>query len=206
MARAMVNQKYLDARMRELGHYRVVRAQEIAEEEYGIPGSYLLALGLRETGDRNIRGGGTFDENNKWIPATDPKQQDVGWLQISQHWHEANLRHMPGVKEGTWGPVVKDKTAASPGYVPRYTDSLRYTLDEFEAAEEYARANGVPENQQLRFAIAAHNAGKGGAMSGWREGNVDKYTTHGDYSAWVIEAQKKVENFLNRHPNWKWEE
>ena len=32
---------------------------------------------------------------------------------------------------------------------------------------------------------------------------VDKYTTGGDYSAWVIRHRSLVQRWLNDHPNWK---
>jgi hypothetical protein len=191
MARDMVDGNYVEAAIRRLGHYRAVRAQELAEQD-GIPGSYLLALGLRETGLKNIRGGGTL-AGNTWTPATAPINQDDA------------LHMMPAVKAGTWGPVVKGKNAADPGFVPRYTDSLRFTLAHMQAAMTYGAENGVRERDLLRFAVAAHNAGAGGALKGYKEGNVDKYTTHGDYSAWVLQARGRVVQFLNNNPDWIYE-
>lgn len=187
-----------------LGRYRVQRAQIVAKEGVpdGISGATVLALGLRETHLTNIEGGAKLVDG-KWVAETDPNRMDVGVFQISRLWHKPTLAQMPGVKAKTWGPVVDGKTAADGGHCPRYEESLRYTIESMQEAIAYAGDKGVTEAEQVRFAIAAHNAGQGGALRGYREGNVDKYTTGGDYSAWVIRHRTLVNRWLAQHPNWK---
>jgi hypothetical protein len=55
--------------------------------------------------------------------------------------------------------------------------------DGIKAAERL----GVPDDgSRTRFALAAYNAGIGGATAGLHEGDIDAHTAGGDYSADVI--------------------
>lgn len=187
----------IDYALRQLGHYRVVRAQErVYQNPYGIRARHLLALGLRETGLRNICGGGSVVDG-KWVPA----KTDRGWLQISDKYHADFLKNTPGCPEGQWRPLA-GHTAYEPTFVPRYTDSLDYTVDNMGNAIEYGKKHGV--STLIRFAITAHNAGIGGAMDGYRAGDIDKYTTHGDYSAWVIRHSALIKDWISAHPYWQY--
>ncbi|MEJ7824928.1 MAG: hypothetical protein WKF48_05840 [Solirubrobacteraceae bacterium] len=192
------------AALKQLGRYRVVRAQVVAHEGEpdGISGSLLLALGLRETGLRNIEGGAKLVDG-RWRPEDDPARKDVGVFQISRRYHSLALGRMPGVLAGTWGPVVDAKSAASDGHCPRYEESLRYTLAEIHEALAYGADRGVSGPDLPRFAVAAHNAGVGGAIDGYRAGDVDKTTTGGDYSAWTLRHRAKINAWLVAHPNWR---
>jgi hypothetical protein len=187
-----------------LGNYRVKRVQEVASQGWndGISGSTLLALGLRETALTNIQGGLIKDADGKWIPQPDPNKMDVGVFQISRIFHMVALKAMPGVKNGTWGPVVEGKTAGDGGFVPRFEESLQYTVQGLRDAQAYAEDHGVKAADLPRFSVAAHNAGWGGALRGYREGNVDKYTTGGDYSGWVFRHRTLINQWLKAHPNW----
>lgn len=194
----------IDAALRRLGTYRVRRAQEQGELIPGIVGGWvLLALGLRETWGRNVTGGAQL-VNGRWVPETDPARQDVGWLQISRRYHMAALSRMVGVRNGTWAPMLTAHTAAEPGYVPTFTHALRFTVQEMEDAIRFGDAGGVEEADLRRFAVAAHNAGRHGALRGYREGDVDRYTAGGDYSAWVMDARRKVGQWLKAHPTWQY--
>lgn len=186
-----------------LGNYRVKHAGELGAH-YGVPQEVLLALGLRETSLKNIEGGAKWDDaRGMWVKQTDPKLMDVGIFQISRHYHAGELAKMPGVRVGTWSPIVKGKTANDGGFVPRYEESSVFTCKEFVTTMGYAARNGVPSAQRLRFAVAAHNTGSGGALAGWRKGNVDLSTAGGDYSAWVLLHSVKIKSWLDAHPNWK---
>ncbi len=189
--------------LRNLGHYRVVRTQIVGAlgEPNGIGGSHYLALGLRETNLKNINGGAVWVDGH-WEEAP-PYEQDTGVFQISRVHHPSDLKRMPAVKEGTWTPVIGGKTAFDPGYCPRFEESLQFLDFEFSEALAFADDYGVAPENRPRFAIAAHNGGKGGALRGWREGNVDKYTTGGDYSAWVLHHTSLVKRWLRQHPTWK---
>jgi hypothetical protein len=204
-----------------LKKYRVQRTQRVALEGKpdGISGALLLSFGLRETGLQNIIGGLAYvnpkDRSERWptdrkggiwIAEWDPAKQDVGIFQISRRWHMGALRLMPAVRSGTWGPVIDKATAADAGMVPRFEDSLRYTLSLLHDHMAQAEDMGVTElDKQVEVAIAAHNAGMGGAMKGYREGNVEKYTTQGDYVSWVKHHRTMVNRALGteRFRNWR---
>jgi hypothetical protein len=100
--------------LKRLGHYRVVAAQAVAAEgpPDGISGALLLALGLRETGLRNV--------NN-------PGDTDHGCFQISELYHLAFLRSQPGCPEGSW-LADGGHTADEVGFCPRYSPALAYAL------------------------------------------------------------------------------
>lgn len=199
----MTAQQVGDALAR-LGNYRVVAAQVAAGEgpPDGIGGHHLLALGLRETGLRNIEGGAKWD-GSKWVAQDDPTLMDVGCFQISRHHHSAWCEAQPGCPVGSWSAVT-DRSAYDRGYVPRFTPALSFTLSRMKDARQLAATTlGLGEQASVRFAIAAHNAGTGGATKGQREGNVDRYTAGGDYSAWVLEHAKLVKAWLEAHPNWQ---
>lgn len=188
----------------ELGNYRVKRAQEAALDgpSDGISGALLLAIGLKETHLKNIEGGAKKDAAGNWVAQDDPTKMDVGWLQISRIYHPLNLSAMPGVKAGTWSPPISGRTANDGGFAPRFEDSLQFTIAELRDAQDYGRAHGVADADLVRFAVAAHNAGLGGALSGYRAGNVDKNTALGDYSEWILATRTQVNHWLSDHPNW----
>lgn len=192
------------ALLKRLGNYRVKRAQEAALDgpSDGISGALLLAFGLRETNLQNIEGGAKLVDG-KWVPEDDPGRMDVGWTQISRKYHIDSLRRMPGVKNGTWAPVVSGKTAADAGFVPRFEEAMQYTISELREAQAYGEDHRVHPEHLVRYSIAAHNAGKGGALKGYQEGNVDKYTANGDYSDWVLTTRFQVNHWLAQHPGWR---
>jgi hypothetical protein len=176
--------------LKRLGNYRVIIAQEAADEgpPDGIGGHHILALGLRETGLRNI--------NN-------PADTDHGWCQISEIYHREFLASQPGCPEGTWRAVT-GHTADETGYCPRFTPALSYALEMLKSNKRYGETKlGLSGVVARRFAVAAYNCGLGGAIKGQREGNVDKYTTGGDYSAWTEYHAKTIYRWLEEHPNWK---
>lgn len=160
--------EYVDKRIRALGPYRVRQAQAIGREgeEDGISGALILALGLRESDLNNIlNAAGT----------------DRGCFQISDVYHPAWLASVPGCVKWSWLPA-EGKSALDAGMSPRFSDGARYAVsllhDGLAAADELH----IPEDDHVRFAVAAYNAGVGGAMKGYREGDVDKYTTGKNYS------------------------
>lgn len=173
----------------KLGHYRVTAAQYVALEgpPDGISGSLLLALGLRESLLQNI--------NNK-------AQTDKGTFQITERYHSAFLKDQPGCLEHTW-VSVPGHSAMEDGYCPRYTPALNYALEMLQDHRNYAINLGITDEKAVRFAVAAYNAGIGGALAGYDAGNIDLKTTGGDYSAWVLEHRTLINRWLKDHPNWK---
>jgi hypothetical protein len=206
MGQPLATMSQINIALKRLTQARVRRTQELANQ-FGrekLPGSLILSLGLRETWLRNILGGAK-QVGGRWVgldPEADWEEMDAGALQISKKYHEDALRKMEGAMAGTWA-VVEGANAYEKGMVPTYRDAVPFVLEEMADSLDYARTEEVPEEDRQRFAVAAHNAGKGGAMAGYRAGNVDRNTAGGDYSAWVLDAQRKVQRWLDTHPKWK---
>lgn len=175
--------------LKGLGEYRVIAAQDVADDVLGdgITGALMLAVGLRETGLRNI--------NN-------PADTDHGCFQISELYHLDFLVSEPGVLENQWR-VQEGSTATADdtGFCPRYTPALVYAHRIICDATLYARSKGY--RAPVRFALAAYNAGLGGALAGYKAGDVDKFTTHGDYSAWVMFHKPMIQKWIDLHPSWQ---
>jgi hypothetical protein len=187
---ADLTEKQVSDALRRLGHYRVITAQTVAldGDPDDISGALLLALGLRESLLQNI--------NNS-------AETDHGCFQISELYHLAFLRSEPGCPAGTWKPRA-GHTADETGYCPRYTPALMYAERMLISARAYAASKGIPKSQRVPFAVAAYNAGVGGATRGYSAGDVDRYTTGRDYSAWVIRHKVKIHRWLTNpdHRNW----
>ena len=196
---ADLTQSQVGAALKNLGNFRVITAQVIAMEGEPdlISGALLLSLGLRESHLRNV-------ENEA--------QTDKGVVQITRLYHAAWLRSQPGCKAGSfttdpsksdeWRIAPGSHTALEDGYVPRFTPAVIYACDMLKDAI-YAAPKNLEGEDLIRFAIASYNAGQGGAKKGLAEGDVDKYTTGKDYSAWVIRHRSLVHRWLRDHPNWK---
>lgn len=196
----------VNAAIVRFGNYRVKRAQQLAAASGrgGLDGALLIAFGLRETGLQNIEGGAKWDGiRQRWVKQDDPTEMDVGWTQISRKYHADALAQMPGVRAGSWEPVIRGKSANDGGFCPRFEEATVYTIAELGGSIDYAIAQKVPNGQRTRFAIAAHNAGRGGAMAGFKAGDMDLKTAGGDYSGWVLRHQKIVQDWLADHPGWQ---
>jgi hypothetical protein len=179
------------------GNYRVLRSQQLCEANENFPHpSTAMALGLRETGLANIDGGAVM-ENGVWVRTF----TDRGCFQIAESEARDWLKSVPGCPEGQWGPKA-GHNALEPHYCPRFTDALEYTIREFNGHRRQAEENFVASKDLERFCVAAHNAGFTGALNGYREGNVDKNTALGDYSAWVLKYAKVIHNWVVAHPHW----
>lgn len=202
--RTLTDDQVADA-LKKFGTYRVRRTQSVAERAYD---AYCwLAIGLHETGLRNIEGGAVWSATeNRWVAATNAEDMDVGCFQISRKWQPLLLEKMVAVKSGTWSPYVLDKTPNDLGYVPQFEGSVQFLRNEFYSYRSYALARGVPTTRTFNFCICAHNAGAGGAMTAWRNGgtleNFDAVTAGGDYVSSVRELMTQVAAWLAAHPNW----
>lgn len=205
------SQQQIGDALARLGNYRVKRAQVVAAEGIndGVSGALVLALGMRETWGRNIEGGAKWDDTQKKWVALDPRnaadaaKMDVGWTQINRGYHKIVLSRMPAVATGTWGPSVEGRNPTMAGFVPRFEEALRFTITELRESVAFGLDHEIPTNSIVRFAVAAHNAGAGGALNGYRQGDVDKYTANGDYSEWVLNAKSHVNDWLREHTNWR---
>jgi uncharacterized protein YfiM (DUF2279 family) len=151
----------------------------------GIGPALLLAIGTRETGLRNIAGDGGHGR---------------GWVQIDDRFHAAWLDAHAGCSSGSWKATFK--SALPQGRVPTLTAGAMRAVELLRGSAQFARAHGVPKEQVVRFAVAAYNAGAGGALEGLKKGNVDARTAGsagskgGDYSKDVLKRQAAVAKFL----------
>lgn len=169
-----------------LGNYRVKRTQEVAALN-SLDGAVILCLGMRETGLRNI---------------TNPAGTDRGCFQISDLYHHEFLSRIPGCLTGSWVPE-QHRVAAERGYVPRFEDGLQEAIRILHEGLAYAHDLKVGTSQVLAFGLASYNAGLGGAERGWKAGDVDRFTTGKDYSAWILERVGLVQAWLGAHPGWR---
>lgn len=183
----MLTDDQVGAALKKLGPYRVLQAQHVANEGPGdgISGGLMLSLGLRESLLQNI--------NN-------PAQTDKGCFQITEFYHLSWLKSEPGCPEGQWR-TQPGRTADEDGFCPRYTPALIYALGILQQGATYARKHSIKD--AVRFGIVSFNAGIGGAMKGLDVGDIDRYTTGGDYSAWVLAVKPKVQHWIAGHPNWQ---
>jgi hypothetical protein len=179
-----VTEAELDAELERFGEHRIRIVSELAQQGTadGIGTALVLALGSRETHLTNIVG----DDGH-----------GRGWLQIDDRLHASWLNAHAGCKDGTW--VARYLTALPPGRVPTLTASITRAIDILDGNLAFAEMRRVPQDQRLRFAIAAYNCGPGNAMKGLVNGGVDSRTAGHDYSADVLARQEAVARFLARH-------
>jgi hypothetical protein len=175
-------------RLHKFGAYRIEQTVQACEE---LPHSHvtpqlLLALFDRETLLQNIIGAG---------------DDDTGVAQLNRKvWHDL-LKSSKGCPSGTWVPDSKH-TAADRGYCPQFKVSLRTAQYILIAHISDAGQNNIPWPDRLYVAVAAYNAGMGGAFRGWEEGHIDKYTAapRHDYSKDVIDTRRpQIESWLREN-------
>lgn len=156
----------------------------------------MLAVGLRES---NL------------INTLNPGGTDRGIFQITDIYHKSSLSKVPGCPAAkfsdptTWGPSwvpESGKTAADPGYVPTLKDGAIIGYNILKRGHSEAFRLGLKGGAAIRFALAAYNAGVGGAKKGLDEGDVDKYTTGGDYSYDVLMVRWKAVNTIMSKFGW----
>jgi hypothetical protein len=178
-----ITEQQLEQQLQQLGHRRLDIVADLAHEgeEDGIGPALLLALASRESNMRNIVGDGGHGR---------------GWLQIDDRFHHDFLAAHRGCDSGSFTPT--HPSAAAPGLCPTLTASTIHAIALLRAGMRFARSRGVPEEQVLRFAVAAYNAGAGGALQGFQHGDVDGATTGRDYSRDVLARKAAVARILER--------
>src|SRR3954454_23590963 len=77
--------------------------------------------------------------------------------------------------------------ARGAGTTPRLKDAAEFAAAMLASNVSYAQQKKVGEDQQVRFAASAYNAGCGGAFSGFQAGDCDKRTAGGDYGPDALE-------------------
>jgi hypothetical protein len=174
----------LERQLEAFGEHRIRMVAELAHEGApdGIGPTLLLAMGSRETNLRNIAG----DHGH-----------GRGWMQIDDRFHAPWLQAHAGCRDDSWKATFKSALPA--GRVPTLTAATLKAIDLLRANIAFGRSQGVPAPQIIRFACAAYNAGPGGALQGFRAGDVDLKTANGDYSEDVLERQDAVGRLLQRH-------
>ncbi len=179
-----ITENQLGAQLDAFGEDRIERVTDLAHQGSpdAIGPALLLALGSRESGLRNIAG--DFGHGR-------------GWLQIDDRFHREFLSTHKGCDSGKWD--ARHDSSLPSGRVPALTASTLYAIELLHDNMRVARNNGVPASKVLRFAIAAYNAGAGGALRGLRLGNVDRNTTGQDYSRDVLSRKAAVGRYLQRH-------
>ena len=158
------------------------------KQQWSYP-ALLLAIASRETWMTNICGD----------PMT-PYGHGKGMWQIDNRSHLGWLESVPGVRSGTFGPVVPNTHAADVGMVPTLADGVSQAILILEGNWNGAVASGVPAQELARVMVSAYNAGLGGALSGYHQtGNPDAYTTGGNYAEDVFQRETLVHAYLKAH-------
>lgn len=146
------------------------RAMAVAETEKELPAGLLLAVASQETDMNDVVGDGGHGR---------------GLFQIDDRSHTDFLK-----RNGAGGVGGKPPTAVAALYA---AGLLRWNLD-------YGASNGVRQGDRLRFMLSAYNAGAGGAIAGYREGDSDRRTTGGDYGRSVLLRYAVFQELLGAAP------
>ena len=127
-----------------------------AEKVTKLPPALLLAIASQETDMNDVVGDGGHGR---------------GLFQIDDRSHRDFL-----ARNG----------AARPGGKPPVPVAARYAADRLRWNYDFGVRSGVREADRLLFSLSAYNAGGGGALAGYREGDSDRRTTGGDYGRAVL--------------------
>jgi hypothetical protein len=141
-----------------------------AERAAKLPAALLLAIASQETDMNDVVGDGGHGR---------------GLFQIDDRSHRAFL-----ARNGAAGPAGKPPVPAAARYA---ADLLRWNHD-------HGVRSGVREADRLKFMLSAYNAGAGGALTGYREGDSDRRTTGGDYGKSVLARWAVFQSLLGVSP------
>jgi hypothetical protein len=149
----------------------IVAACLAAERRAGLPRGLLVAIASRETNMRNIAGDGGHGR---------------GVFQIDDRFH------------GDW---LRSHGAGRAGAVPSVADGAEYAAGLLAANFAFGRSKGLSGRRLLKFAVAAYNAGAGGAWKAVQlTGDPDSGTTGRNYGADVLDRLRVVEHELDGTP------
>jgi hypothetical protein len=146
----------------------IVAASLEAERAAGLPEGLLLAVSSRESGCRDVVGGGGHRRGAFGID----DRRDAEWL--------------VGIGR------------ARRGAMPPLTEAARYAAGVLAANVQLARASGIREADVVRFALAAYAAGTAAALQDYRLGDVDASTPGRDYGGDVLRRLDAVSRWLAR--------
>jgi Putative peptidoglycan binding domain len=146
------------------------RHMRAAERACKLPDGLLLAIASQETDMNDVVGDGGHGR---------------GLFQIDDRSHVTFL-----TKQGAGGAGGKPPIAAA----------ARYAADLLRANNDFGVRNGVRAPDRTKFMLSAYNAGAGGAIAGYREGDSDKRTTGGDYGRAVLRRYAIFQELLGTAP------
>jgi peptidoglycan hydrolase-like protein with peptidoglycan-binding domain len=133
-----------------------------AEEGKGLPAGLLLAIASRETDMQDVVGDGGHGR---------------GLFQIDDR---------------AWPEWLAAHGAGAQGATPPVADAARHAAWILSDNLAFGRRHGVPPPLLLKFAVSGYNAGPGGALAGFEQGNSDLRTTGGDYAADVLDRLARM--------------
>jgi hypothetical protein len=145
-------------------------AMTAAETAKTLPAGILFAVASQETDMNDVVGDGGHGR---------------GLFQIDDRSHTDFLR-----RNGAGAAGGKPRVAAAALYA---AGILRWGFD-------YGASNGVKQADRLKFMLSAYNAGAGGALAGYREGDSDRRTTGGDYGRAVLLRYATFQELLGVAP------
>ena len=134
-----------------------------AERARGLPPGLLLAIASRETDMNDI--------------VTD----------------EGHGRGLFQIDDRSWKEWLAAHGAGGRGKVPPVEDAATFAAWLVSENMAFGRKNGVKPKDLLKFALSAYNAGPGGALRGYEEGDSDRRTTGGDYGKDVLERLAAID-------------
>jgi hypothetical protein len=144
----------------------IVEAALAAERAEGLPQGLLVALSLRETGCRDVVGGGG---------------------------HRRGAFGIDDRRDREWLVGIGSSRA---GAIPPLEGAAHYVAGVIGANVAFARANQVHEAELLRFALAAYAAGTAAALEGYRLGDPDTSTPGEDYGRDVLHRLDAIAGWL----------
>jgi hypothetical protein len=142
------------------------RAMAAAERDKELPAGILFAIASQETDTNDVVGDGGHGR---------------GLFQIDDRSHADFLG-----RNGAGGAGRKPPVAAAAAYA---AGLLRWNFD-------FGVTNGVKKVDRTKFMLSAYNAGAGGALAGYRDGDSDKRTTGGDYAKSVLARYAVFQDLL----------
>ena len=128
-----------------------------AEQAAGLPAGILLAVASRETNVTDIVG------------------------------DQGHGRGLFQIDDRSWKEWLAAQGAGGSGKTPPVAAAARLAAAIIRDNRAFGRKNGVAERDLVKFSLSAYNAGAGGAIRGYREGDSDLHTTGADYGKDVLE-------------------
>lgn len=147
----------------------IVQAALDAEREAELPEGVLLAVSSRETGCRDV-------------------------VSADGHRHGAF-----GIDDRYSRDWLSSHLAASPEGTPPLREAARHAAELISANLDFGHANGVRDEDLLKFALSAYGVALSAALEGYRHGDSDLGTSGHDYGSDVLRRLVAVRLWLASH-------